>query len=78
MAVDDSERAAPATRAVALSKPMAKRIAAIAAKVMRTCNPPSPKTRRRMVFNRSKDSSSPMRKRRKTTPSSPIWAMLSR
>ena len=34
MAVDDSERAAPATRAVALSKPMAKRIAAIAAKVM--------------------------------------------
>ena len=76
MAVDDSDRAAPAISAALTPKPIQRLAAAMTASVTTTCKAPRPKTRRRMVMRRSKESSSPIRNSRKTTPNSASDATL--
>ena len=70
MAVDDSDRAAPAIKAARVSSPRSAAPPAIIRRLNSTCKPPSPKTRRRMVLRRSNDNSRPIKNSRKTMPSS--------
>jgi len=69
MAVEDRARPRPMTRPCVAGR---TRLAAapITAAASATCRPPRPKTSRRMVIRRAGESSRPMTKSRKTTPSS--------
>ena len=70
MAVEESASANPATSATARLPVIHAAPAPISTAESRTWTEPMPSTRRRIAHSRSSENSSPMRKSRKTTPSS--------
>ncbi len=77
-AVEDSARQAPTMKASRGVRPKARMAAPITSAQAAILTLPMPKTSRRMVFRRSKESSSPIMNSRKTTPSSATCANCSR
>ena len=75
MAVEESARQAPMIRAAAGGWPSHRAPKLMTTAVSRTCSPPSPNTRRRMVIMRRIDSSRPMKNSRKTMPRSAMKAI---
>ena len=70
IAVEDRARHAPMMTEAAAPLPNSAATPPIMPAESTTCRLPRPNTSRRMVMSRSKESSSPIRKSRKTTPSS--------
>ena len=76
MAVEESAKHAASTAAIWGVRPKASAMTLITTKLIANCSPPRPSTSRRIAFRRSKESSSPIRNSRKTTPSSAIAVTL--
>ncbi len=72
MAVEESASEAPTATEASGPSPAARPRAVSAMAVTSTCAPPRPNTSLRIAHSRGPESSSPIRKRRKTTPSSAI------